>query len=386
MARESTRSIDRLGAVLAPPVRQRPGPALPGGGERGVGPPGVGWPPPDPPTGPGWDRLSAAEAEVPPVGLPADDPWSEELFGSAEPVGARPGPVFRRRSDPAPVPPSPVPPGRELPAPGRPDDTLPLGVTASTGPTSTQPPPRPDDLLSAGGPDGHPADPLALLPPPSRLARLARRLLPVAWRGARLDPGRPGALVLALVAALAAVVAAVGVWTQRPQAEPVPALPAVAVDEPVAPAAAAAGPLVVSVSGKVARPGLVEVPAGARVADVLEAAGGALAGTDLSALNLARRIADGEQVAVGVPAPAAPGPAAAGADPAAAGAVPGAKVDLNAATLPQLDALPGVGPVMAQRILDWRTHNGRFARVEQLRDVEGIGERRFSQLRELVTV
>jgi competence protein ComEA len=141
--------------------------------------------------------------------------------------------------------------------------------------------------------------------------------------------------------------------------------------------------LVVSVSGKVVRPGLVEVPAGARVADVLEAAGGALPGTDLTGLNLARKITDGEQVPVGVAAPEA---AVAGADPAAPGAAPGSKVDLNAATVQQLDTLPGVGPVMAQRILDWRTHNGRFARVEQLRDVEGIGERRFSQLRELVTV
>jgi competence protein ComEA len=311
-----------------------------------------------------------------PAGLPADDPWSEELFGSAEPVAvARSGTAVGRQSDPALE---------------QPDDTLPLDVqreTAPPGPAPVRPPPRADDPLGAEDREDQPAGQFELLPPPSRLARLARRLLPVAWRGARLDPGRPGALVLALVAALAAVVAAAGVWTQRPQAEPVPALPAVAVDEPVAPPAAApAGPLVVSVSGKVARPGLVEVPAGARVADVLEAAGGALAGTDLSALNLARRIADGEQVAVGVPAPAAPGPAAAGADPAAAAAVPGAKVDLNAATLPQLNALPGVGPVMAQRILDWRTRNGRFARVEQLRDVEGIGERRFSQLRELVTV
>ena len=66
--------------------------------------------------------------------------------------------------------------------------------------------------------------------------------------------------------------------------------------------------------------------------------------------------------------------------------MPGAKVDLNAATVEQLDALPGVGPVTAQRILDWRTRNGRFARVEQLREIEGIGERRFAQLRELVTV
>jgi competence protein ComEA len=153
-------------------------------------------------------------------------------------------------------------------------------------------------------------------------------------------------------------------------------------------AAPPAGPVVISVSGKVARPGLIEVPPGARVADAVQAAGGALPGTDLSALNLARKVADGEQIAVGVPAAAGPtatGPTAAAGDATAAPAA-GGKIDLNAATVQQLDGLPGVGPVMAQRILDWRTRNGRFSRVEQLRDVEGIGDRRFAQLRELVTV
>ena len=68
------------------------------------------------------------------------------------------------------------------------------------------------------------------------------------------------------------------------------------------------------------------------------------------------------------------------------GAPPPGRLDLNAATVDQLDGLPGVGPVTAQRILDWRTRNGRFSRVEQLREIEGIGERRFGQLRELVAV
>jgi competence protein ComEA len=266
----------------------------------------------------------------------------------------------------------------------------------------------PDGLAPlAGGNDADPRDvEHAVVPEPAGgIGAVLRRLAPVGWRGARVDPGRPGATALVLVAAVAAVVAAVGVWFERPRAESVSDLPAVAVSAPgveapaadtatqttAAPTAAApAPPLVVSVSGKVRRPGLVEVPDGARVADVLQAAGGALPGTDLSALNLARRVADGEQVAVGVPAApdAAPGPAA-GAPPTAAGGATGApagKVDLNLATVEQLDALPGVGPVTAQRILEWRTRHGRFARVEQLREIEGIGERRFAQLRELVTV
>jgi competence protein ComEA len=145
--------------------------------------------------------------------------------------------------------------------------------------------------------------------------------------------------------------------------------------------------LVVSVVGKVTKPGLVHLSEGARVADVIEAAGGALPGTDLAGLNLARKVADGEQVAVGVPQPADAAGSAAGSagGPAPAGG-PSGKVNLNQATLDQLNSLPGVGPVTAQRILDWRTQHGRFTRVEQLREIDGIGERRFTQLRELVVV
>lgn len=233
-----------------------------------------------------------------------------------------------------------------------------------------------------------PPDPVA--PENGRASALVAAVVPRSWRGARVDPGRAGATALALVAALAAVVAAIGVWTERPQAEPMGALPAVVVtsEEPsAAPPVATepSGPLVVAVSGKVASPGLVEVPDGSRVADALTAAGGALPGTDLSGLNLARKVVDGEQIAVGVP----PAPDAAGPPPGAPDGVDapaGGAVDLNTATESQLDALPGVGPVTAARILEWRTTNGRFTRVEQLREIEGIGERRFEQLRDLVVV
>ena len=246
--------------------------------------------------------------------------------------------------------------------------------------------------------------PLPLLAGASdRLARLGERWVPERWRRLRLDPGRPGAVALAVVAAVAAVLAAVGVWRDRPVAEQPPSLSvAGAAEQPVPLAAGAApgrppgagAPLVVSVAGKVHRPGLVQLPEGARVADAIAKAGGPLRGTDLTPLNLARRVADGEQVLVGLPQPAA-GPDAGPAGPLAAGAAPGAdggppapggKIDLNRATAEQLDTLPGVGPVTAQRILDWRARHGRFSSVEQLREIEGIGERRFAQLRDQVTM
>ena len=249
-------------------------------------------------------------------------------------------------------------------------------------------PVRPD----TSGPGTVDDPPTVLIPAvPSRTGRrmsgVVDRWLPASWRDARIDPGRPGALAVVLVGVVAAVVAAVGVWREVPRAEPVAGLPALVTTTAAtaAPSTVAAAPeLVVAVAGKVRRPGLVRVPAGSRVADALEAAGGVLPGADLAGVNLARKVGDGEQVAVGVPP--APDAAAGGAAAEGAGAAgpPAAPLDLNMATIEQLDALPGVGPVTAQRIVDWRARNGRFATVDQLREVEGIGERRLGQLRELV--
>jgi competence protein ComEA len=225
------------------------------------------------------------------------------------------------------------------------------------------------------------------------------RWLPASWLAARWDPGGWGAIGLAVVAALAAVAAAVGVWAGRPVAEAVPPLPVVAAAASgratALPSAAAVpgsvpasgGPVVVNVAGKVRRPGLVTMKEGARVGEAVDAAGGALPDVDLTPLNLAARVVDGQQILVGVAAPpgaAAPGPSS--ASPAGAAPAPGGKLDLNAAGLEQLDGLPGVGPVMAKKILDWRTQNGRFTAVEQLREIPGIGDARFGTLRDLVRV
>ncbi len=231
----------------------------------------------------------------------------------------------------------------------------------------------------------HPSAPQGPLPSTSRGGRLVQRWVPAPLRDARWEPGRPGALLLSLVAALAAVVAAVGVWRERPVPEPAPALPLVTAAPariPSAPPPAETHEVVISVVGRVARPGLIRLPDGTRVADALAAVGGALPGTDLMGLNLARRLSDGEQLLVGVAPP--PGqPAASGALGASGGSGP---IDLNAATLEQLDGLPGVGTVTAQRIVDWRVAHGHFTSVDQLREVSGIGQARFGQLKKLVRV
>lgn len=181
-----------------------------------------------------------------------------------------------------------------------------------------------------------------------------------------------GGLVLAVLVAVGVAMSSGGVEHEPPPVLPVAAASASTSDTEDS--------IVVSVVGRVVRPGLVTLPEGARVADALREAGGPVPDADVGALNLARRLADGEQIYVGVPTPpgAEPGPAASG--------TPGGtdKVDLNAATLATLDTLPGVGPVTAQRIVDWRTEHGRFDRVEQLREIDGIGPSRFAKLKDLV--
>ncbi|MFF1301786.1 helix-hairpin-helix domain-containing protein [Streptomyces sp. NPDC058307] len=146
--------------------------------------------------------------------------------------------------------------------------------------------------------------------------------------------------------------------------------------------------IVVDVSGKVREPGIQRLPAGSRVADALKAAGGVRPGTDTDTLNRARFLVDGEQVVVGataapvpapLPVPGMGGPVAGG--PAGTAAAP---VSLNTATVDQLDTLPGVGPVLAQHIVDYRTQHGGFRSVNELREVNGIGDRRFADLRNLV--
>jgi competence protein ComEA len=212
----------------------------------------------------------------------------------------------------------------------------------------------------------------------------------------RLNAGRRGARSLWFAAVAAAVLVAGWTWLDRPRVEPVEqpgATAASAAETPqssetsppsaaeVGEAAQTAGTLVVSVVGQVVRPGLVTLPTGARVADAIAAAGGLLPGADATSVNLAAVVADGQQVAVGVPAAGGSG---AGTGAGSAGTA--GPVNLNTATAADLDALPGIGPVLAQRIVDYRDQQGRFAAVEQLDDVPGIGPAIYDRLAGLVTV
>jgi competence protein ComEA len=195
----------------------------------------------------------------------------------------------------------------------------------------------------------------------------------------RLPFTRRQLLVAALVAGIALLVAGrfLASAGQPSAATPVPSAVRHAAGLPAAPR------LVVDVVGAVRRPGLYRLPAGARIADAVARAGGLRRAANVEAINLAAPLADGEQVVV--PRQTPTGSASSAADAATgAGAASTGPVHLSTATLEQLDALPGVGPVTAQKILDYRTAHGAFRSVDELDAVPGIGPARLDQLRDLV--
>ncbi|MFC8502232.1 helix-hairpin-helix domain-containing protein [Pedococcus sp. NPDC057267] len=241
--------------------------------------------------------------------------------------------------------------------------------------------------------------------------------VPEALRGARLTPPRAAAAGLVLVVLVAGLVFGARVALARAGGEPRPIAPAPAQTGVLTrgsstfatstTSAGGGGPpttgteVTVHVVGQVAHPGVVRLLPGSRVGDAIARAGGALKGADLAAINLARVLVDGEQVRVPKPGEAIVAPAGPGAPGAASGGGTGSSaggggagapggstgvVDLNQATAAQLEDLPGVGPVLAQRIVDWRTEHGRFTTVDELNEVSGIGEKIFAELKPKVTV
>lgn len=378
---------DRLRSLLAS-ARPRPEPSGPSGWVPEEAPPAPA------PTQQAWDEPGWEEPGWEEPGWKESD-WDEELLdehggravgdGTRRAGGERAGPVHRPRGGPV----------------G--DDS-------------------PED--EPGGSGRH-------RPPPRVLT------LPVALRGARVAVSVRAVIAFLVLLAVAVVFFAVRVARAEEAAAPRPVPAGEGVvgrsSVPSAFASGASGPasnlsgtvavpssesasasprgspgrLVVDVVGQVAHPGVVTVPDGSRVVDVLTAAGGALPNADVQRLNLARVVADGEQLFVPRPGETPPaavdavggagsgsgsgsgsgnGPGGGSGSGSGGGSGPAAPVNLNTANLAALDTLPGVGPVLAQRILDWRSQHGRFSTVDELGEVSGIGDKLLEQIRPRVRV
>jgi competence protein ComEA len=259
----------------------------------------------------------------------------------------------------------------------------------------------------AGGPPTGPDPPSAprepVVPRPGRHAarRAGAPLVPEPLRG-RIALGPTQLVIVALLVAVGLAITAWWVVRGDPERLPAPSVPAspgVASSGAAAPlsaatpapdasgsgapgASGAAASVTVDVAGKVRRPGIVVLDVGARVVDAVESAGGARRGVDLSALNLARLLVDGEQIVVGGP----PAPTSAAASAAGAAPPGGALVNLNTATEAELETLPEVGPVTAQSIVAWRSEHGGFSSVDELLEVDGIGDATLAKIAPHATI
>ena len=207
-------------------------------------------------------------------------------------------------------------------------------------------------------------------------------------------PELPAPQTVPLAASTAPDDGAVGA-AEQPGTVPAPTTGAGPAGSGAAAEAAPPGTVVVHVVGQVLEPGVVELDAGARVADAVQAAGGLTGEADTARVNLARTLVDGEQVVVPRPGEELPAdtgpPPESGSDGAATGSRASAgggdqPLDLNAATAADLEALPGIGPVLSERVVEWRDQHGRFSSVEELREVSGIGDAMMQRLRPLVRV
>ena len=257
---------------------------------------------------------------------------------------------------------------------------------------AVRPPPTDDGDRDAERSPPLPPTPTATprVPVPGRHAARPPRdpdWLPETLRGRVLLGPAQLAVVLVVIAVCLAATAWWVVLSDPEAAEDLAAAPAgglvdVPSADPSSTAGSAPATVTVDVAGKVRRPGIAVLGAGARVVDALEAAGGVRAGVDVAGLNLARLLVDGEQVLVGVP----PVPGVAASAPAPPDGASTALVNLNTADASQLDTLPDVGPVTAEAILSWRTEHGAFASVDELLEVDGIGEATLAKIAPHVTV
>ncbi|MFF9702168.1 helix-hairpin-helix domain-containing protein [Streptomyces griseofuscus] len=252
-------------------------------------------------------------------------------------------------------------------------------------------PPAASTPAPVDGPSEHVDRPPEYMDPPppdwrERAGTALRERLPV-WLQSRCGVERRGTVALAVLLVVAALFAVQHFWVGRPESVSAPQAVRTRPTYPKGPGASGdvgggpatpGGQIVVDIGGKVRAPGIRRLPAGSRVADALRAAGGVRPGVNTDGLNRARFLVDGEQVVVGESA-AAVAPAG-----TAAPSGPAAQVSLNTATEDQLDTLPGVGPVLARHIIDYRTRHAGFRSVDELRQVNGIGDRRFTDLRDLV--
>lgn len=254
-----------------------------------------------------------------------------------------------------------------------------VGPRHAIEPEATSPEARPDEERTPEAlPDGDRAA-RRVRPPPEALAAQAAQ---AAQRVRQFTREHLAAVILVLVVGSG--------WTVYSllQARSTPVAVAAAIPSVVAsptPTPTASPSVLVHVIGAVRHPGLVELAAGGRVADAIAAAGGLSAAADPGELNLAEVVADGSQVVIGTKAEPrgevrAPGTAGSGSTNATSAANGSAPLSLNTATLAQLDTLPGVGPVTAQKILDWRASHGRFSSVSELQEVDGIGPKSFAEI------